>query len=381
MLGLYVHIPFCVRRCPYCDFAIHIGAKDDLVTEYVAMLRRELENTLAAHAQSLPEQPLTSIFFGGGTPTFLSAATLAELLQTIHDTIAVAPDAEISIEANPDRLEEDKLTALHQAGWNRLSLGVQSFDDAALKRLGRTHNAQQGEAVFDGARRAGFDNISLDLIYALPGQSRASWHNTLERTVQLEPEHVSCYALTIEEGTPFAKRAERGHLIPVEDDNQAVLMQDAQEILQAAGLLRYEVSNYARPGRECQHNLNYWRGGNYLACGCGAHGHLNGQRWWNERAAPRYVQLMQEKNSARVGEETLTPRQRLSEIVMLGLRLREGFSLPATSQRLHLDARHELNGELQDLTQRGILLEDAGVVRLAPAAIPVADAVAARLIP
>ena len=379
MLGLYVHIPFCVRRCPYCDFAIHIGARAEFITQYLTSLQSELKQTLAAQSEHAPQQAVTSIFFGGGTPTALSATQLADLLQIIRDSIPVAADAEISIEANPDGLDEAKLAALRAAGWNRLSMGAQSFDDDALKRIGRTHNGQQIEAAFAAARRAKFDNISLDLIFALPGQSRSSWHTTLERAIALNPEHLSCYSLTIEAGTLFARRVEQGRLLPIEDETQAVLMQDAEAVLQAAGLHRYEVSNYARPGRECLHNLNYWRGGDYLACGCGAHGHRNGHRWWNERSAPRYVALMQESGSARVGEETLTSRQRLSEIVMLGLRLREGFSLEDASRRLNIDARCELNGELQDLTQRGLLLEREGTIRLAPEAITVADAVASRL--
>lgn len=345
------------------------------------MLRRELVMTLTAQAEATPGQPLTSIFFGGGTPTLLDGNVLAELLQVARDNIAIAPDAEISTEANPDGLDEAKLATLRAAGWNRLSLGAQSFDDVALQRLGRTHTAAQIETVFAAARRVGFDNISVDLMFALPGQDHAAWHDTLARAAALEPEHISCYALTIEAGTPFARRVARGQLLPLEDETQVALMQEAQELLQSAGLLRYEVSNYARAGRECQHNLNYWRGGDYLACGCGAHGHRQGHRWWNERSAPGYVELMREQGTARTGEERLNSRERLGEIVMLGLRLREGFSLADTSQRLNLDARRALNGELRDLTGRGLLLEQDGIVRLAPAAIPVADAVAARLMP
>ncbi|MDQ3814592.1 MAG: radical SAM family heme chaperone HemW [Armatimonadota bacterium] len=380
MLGLYVHIPFCARRCPYCNFAIHIGARENFVADYLAMLRRELEAALDEQVAYAAAQPLTSIYFGGGTPTSLSAEQLADLLRLIRDRIAVAPDAEISIEANPDGLDEAKLTALCAAGWNRISFGAQSFDDAALKQLGRTHTAAQIEAVFEVARRAGFNNINVDLIFAVPGQSRASWQDTLARATALRPEHLSCYSLTVETGTPFARRVQQGRLIPVENDEQAVLMQDAERILHAAGWRRYEVSNYARPGYECRHNLNYWRGGDYLACGCGAHGHRQGHRWWNERAAPRYVSLIRERGTARVGEEWLTPRERLNEIVLLGLRLSEGFHLDEVSRQLGLDARGELNGRLQNLMAHGLLQDAQGTIRLAPQAVPLADAVAARLL-
>jgi oxygen-independent coproporphyrinogen-3 oxidase len=261
-----------------------------------------------------------------------------------------------------------------------LSLGVQSFDDAALKYLGRTHRAADIAATVAAARSAGFDNISLDLIYAVPGQSRESWRETVQRAAELEPEHVSCYSLTIEEGTPFGRRLERGRLIPVIDDEQATLMTDAVEILAAHGLQRYEISNYAHSGRECRHNLNYWRGGNYLACGCGAHGHRNGVRWWNERTTPAYVKLMRERGAARVGQESLEPRQRLDEIVMLGLRLRDGFQLDEATHRCGVDARAVLGQELRNLADLGLLQETDGTVKLLPNAMPVADAVAARLL-
>jgi oxygen-independent coproporphyrinogen-3 oxidase len=302
-------------------------------------------------------------------------------MRLIKEHAEIAPDAEVSIEANPDGLNEEKLAALRTAGWNRLSLGAQSFDNDALKFLGRTHTAAQIEAVFFAARHAGFENISLDFIFAVPGQSRESWRATVRHAGELQPEHVSCYSLTIEDGTPFARRVEKGRLDPVGDESQADLMQDTEEILSDANLRRYEVSNYARPGWECRHNLNYWRGGDYLACGCGAHGHANGHRWWNERAAPRYVSLMREAGSARVGEEVLQPRQRLAERIMLGLRLGEGFPLDQVSRELAPEVRYELDEELQNLLSRGILLERGGVIRLAAESMVVADAVASRLMP
>jgi len=375
MLGLYVHIPFCAKRCPYCDFAIHVGAQNELVSDYCNMLRRELESTLDGQGA-----PLTSIFFGGGTPTALSAAQLAELMQVIRDNAPLAEGIEISIEANPDGLDFEKLKALRAAGWNRLSMGVQSFDDAALKYLGRTHCAADIATTMAAARAAGFDNVSLDLIFAVPGQSRESWRDTVQQAIELEPEHVSCYSLTIEDGTAFGRRRERGRLIPIVDDEQAALMADAVELLGAAGLGRYEISNYARAGRECRHNLNYWRGGNYLACGNGAHGHADGVRWWNERSTPAYVESMRLRGTARVGQETLEPRQRLDEIVMLGLRLREGFGLDAASRQCEIDARAVLATELRQLEALGLLQERDGVVQLMPEAMPVADAVAARLL-
>lgn len=382
MLGLYIHIPFCARRCPYCDFAIQVGADAAFRASYVEALRRELTTTLGEQVRREPQRAITSIFFGGGTPTELEANQLGWVLSTVRDNIAVAPQAEITIEANPENLSFEKLSALQKAGFNRLSLGAQSFDEVALKALGRVHKPEQTKVVVDSARRAGWRQVSLDLIYAVPGQSRESWQQTLRRAMELNLEHISCYSLTIEDGTPFAHRVASGRLLPMADDAQADFMNDAMAILGAAGLYRYEVSNYALPDGESQHNLNYWRGGDYLAAGCGAHGHMAGHRWWNERAARRYVDYIEATGSARAGEEFLSAPERLSEIVMLGLRLREGIALDEASRRLNLDARSVLQRSMAwpALTAEGILHEDKEVLRLNPSAWPVADAVTVRLL-
>ncbi len=382
MFGFYIHIPFCARRCPYCDFAVQIGGGTEKRTQYVAALHREIEGALREQTALEPGRVLTSLYMGGGTPTELEAAELAGILTLVFEGIAVAPDAEITIEANPENLTAAKLSALRAAGFNRLSLGAQSFDAEALKALGRVHSPQQIEDVVALARRAGWQNISCDLIYAVPGQSRARWQETLRRVAQLEIEHVSCYSLTIEPQTAFSRRVEAGKITPQTDDAQAELMADADEILGAAGILRYEVSNYARSGCESRHNLNYWRGGDYLACGNGAHGHRNGHRWWNERAASHYMAAMQERGSARAGEEHLSPQERLQEIVLTGLRLREGFSLAAASQRLEFDVKSALEQGTawRVLTEQGLLRQDRGNLQLAPAALALADAIAVKLL-
>lgn len=378
MFGLYVHIPFCARRCPYCDFAIHIGARADFVDAYVDALEHEL--TLALQSPEVSGRRLTSIFFGGGTPTFLADEMLARLLERIHATNAVAANVEVTIEANPENLNPAKLKALRAAGFNRLSLGVQSLDDEALRYLGRVHRAADVEEVVIAAREAGWEDVSLDLIYAVPQQSRAAWRNTLERSKNMPLTHVSCYSLTIESGTPFGKRAEKGTLFPVCDDDQADQMQDAQDILEAAGILRYEISNYARPGFESKHNRNYWAGGDYLAAGCGAHGHLKGVRWWNERDAAKYVELIKLQGKARVGQELLTQRQRMDELVMLGLRTREGFSPQEIAQRLGLDVAGIIGEALERLVKQNWLETKEGRIYLTAPGIPIADAVALQLL-
>ena len=376
-VGFYIHVPFCARRCPYCDFAVEPNARPQLVSSYVAALRKDIQTVLQQHAQE-DNRPISTIFFGGGTPTELSSRELGDLVSLIRNNATLLEDAEVSIEGNPENLDTTKLNELRAAGFNRLSLGAQSFDDDALKTLGRVHRAEDVERVFQEARAAGWDNISLDLIYAVPNQSRASWRETLARALALKPEHLSAYALTIEGETNFARRVARGDLIPLDDDAHADLMQDADEFAAGHQLGRYEVSNWGRAGRECRHNENYWRGGDYLAAGCGAHGHRDGVRWWNERDAKKYIELIQNESSPREGEEHLSARERWNEIVMLGVRTRAGF-VPDDARIFGIDARREWNGTLSELAQRGVVREENGCLKLMPEAMAVADAVAARL--
>ena len=374
MPGIYVHIPFCARRCPYCDFAVTINARAEARAAYVAALTRELHSELSRH-----DATFDTVFFGGGTPTELCAATLNDLLSVIQNSGQLAPDAEISLEANPENLDSDYLAQLHGGGWNRLSLGAQSFSSETLRQFGRAHAPERIENVVQDARRAGFENVSLDLIYGDGFTSLTSWRESLRRALALGIKHLSCYSLTIEPGTHFGTLAARGQLKMPDDDAQADLMDEAQTQLSAAGLERYEVSNWARAGFECRHNLNYWRGGNYLAAGCGAHGHWNGRRYWNVRDAQTYVARMGSGN-AREGEESLDARQRLSEIVALGVRCREGFDLDELERRLDLDARALLAPGLSSLTEAGALQQSGARVRAAPASLALADGLAARLL-
>jgi oxygen-independent coproporphyrinogen-3 oxidase len=374
ILGLYIHIPFCARRCPYCDFAISVGAKDDFKERYLAALKRELE----IGAKSTFEE-IQTINLGGGTPTALSIFQLQDLMRTIRRLFSIADDAEISIEGNPEFLEAEKLQALREAGWNRLSLGAQSFDEAVLKKLGRAHSPLQIESTFRNARNAGFDNLNLDLIYGVPGQSLDSWKSTLERAAQLEPDHLSCYALTIEPQTPFANWIEQGRMPDVDDDMATQMMDIAASFLHACGFSRYEVSNWTKLGFECRHNLAIWRGGNYLAAGCGAHGHQNGLRWWNERNAPKYVTMMEQQNTAKAGEEELTALQRARELVLLGLRLKEGFRWE-NLQRFGLSKSEVFNNSLNHLIFEKLLLSNELALRVHPEHINVTDAIARKIL-
>lgn len=375
MPGIYVHIPFCARRCPYCDFAVTVNARADFRAAYVAALTRELRQELNAHPVEFE-----TVFFGGGTPTELPAATLNGLLQTIRESGRLARNAEIALEANPENLDLAYLAELRAGGWNRLSLGAQSFSTSALEKFGRAHAPERIDEVVAAARAAGFDNVSLDLIYGEGFTSLPAWRETLQRALALDVEHLSCYSLTIEPGTHFGTLAARGLLEVPTDDAQADLMDAAAEILGAADLERYEVSNWAKAGFECRHNLNYWRGGDYLAAGCGAHGHWNGRRWWNVRDAKTYIAQMESDGHAREGEEALNARERLSERVALGVRCREGFDLDELAARLDLDARALLRDGLEFLTDAGALKRDGARVQPTDSSLAIADGMAVRLL-
>lgn len=376
MPGFYIHVPFCARRCPYCDFAVSTNRRTEFRESYVQALKSDIQSELRFIDEA--NELIETVFCGGGTPTELSPATLNSLLDLLRERLST--NAEISLEANPENLDFQTLDELRAGGWNRLSLGVQSFDARALQFLGRRHDASRVETVVDEARRAGFENISLDLIFGDNFASRSTWRETLKRAAALEPQHVSCYGLTIEDGTHFGNLAARGTLRLPDDDAGADMMDEATTILGDAGLGRYEVSNWAREGRECRHNQNYWRGGDYFAAGCGAHGHHRGHRYWNERDAAVYVRRTQLEGTARAGDEHLSPTQRLSEIVALGMRTREGFDLEETSARLELDATAILGSQLERWVRAGMIERSGAHVCAAPHALALADGLAAAIL-
>jgi putative oxygen-independent coproporphyrinogen III oxidase len=352
---------------------VSVNTRAEFRARYVAALKLETEKALE-NATS----PLDTIFFGGGTPTELSPQTLGDLLAPLlqHTT----PDAEISLEANPENLDFETLAALRGAGFNRLSLGAQSFDSGELQILGRLHDDHKIEKVVRDAREAGFTNISIDLIYGAPGTTLAKWQETLRRAIALSVAHISAYSLTIESGTAFGRAVRLGTFAALDDDFLGELMDETARALGEAGFDRYEVSNWAKPGFESRHNLNYWRGGNYLGLGCGAHGHENGHRYWNERDAKIYIDRLMQKGTALAGEEWLTPLERATELVALGLRCREGFSVREVSEVGSFDARAAMNGALASFVSSGTLREEAGRILPAADAFAVADGLAARLI-
>jgi len=356
--GVYVHIPFCAARCDYCDFATWTD-RAHLIDEYVDACVMDLTRRAA---DGYP--PATSVFFGGGTPSLIAAPQLVRIL----DTIDRAPGAEVTVECNPDSVDAAKLDAYRAGGVNRLSLGVQSMAPHVLAALGRTHDPANVTRAVELARAAGFERINLDLIYGTPGESLADWRATLAGALALDVPHVSAYALTIEPATPLGRRVAAGAAAP-DDDGQADAYLLADELLTAAGLEWYEVSNWARPGEECRHNLLYWSEGEYLGIGCAAHGHTDGRRWWNVRTPERYITAVRDATPAEAGAERLDPIPRAEEACALALRTRAGSPVSDAAA-----------GVVAELAESGFLHRVGDRVVLTPRGRLLASDVTARLL-
>ncbi|MBW3555993.1 MAG: radical SAM family heme chaperone HemW [Actinobacteria bacterium] len=347
--GVYVHIPFCRRRCDYCAFATWTD-RHHLHQAYAAACRREVQ------AAALP--PATSVFFGGGTPSLLPAPLLVSVL----DAIERVPGAEVTVECNPETVTAELLDSYAAGGVNRLSLGVQSMVPRVLSSLGRDHDPAVVEPAVERVKAAGFGTWSVDLIHGAAGESLEDWRRTLDQVLALEPPHVSAYALTVEPGTPLARQRDR----QPDDDDQADKYLVAEATLTAAGLANYEISNWARPGHECGHNRLYWEGGDYRGIGCAAHSHRDGRRWWNVRTPDRYIAAIEAGASPVAASEVLAPADRRMEALQLALRTRAGVPAGALPP--------EARAGLDDL-----VVEDGGLVRLTPTGRLLADEVAVRL--
>jgi oxygen-independent coproporphyrinogen-3 oxidase len=342
--GIYVHVPFCLTRCGYCDFNAYEGL-DELKPRYLRAL--ETEARLAAPAWD--GAAIDTVFLGGGTPTTMPPPALASLLGGLRAAFDVAADAEVTTEANPDTVEEVSLAGLLEAGYSRLSMGAQSFDPRVLRTLERLHSPESVGRAIAAARAAGYGNVNLDLIYGAHGETLGSWERTLSETVALAPEHVSAYALTIEPATPLGRAVERGDLPAPDPDVQADMFQLACAMLRDAGYGHYEISNWAKPGYECRHNLGYWRREPYLGLGAGAHSYRDDRRWWNVRPPQEYLAAVERGELPVGGEEVLEAGDAYLEEVFLRLRILEG--VPAS----WID-----DGAAEPFLEAGLLDDDDG---------------------
>ena len=352
-LGIYIHIPFCASKCSYCDFYSLAGC-EHLMPDY----HKALTDHLKESAQSIKAYEVDSIYFGGGTPSFYGADKLAELFNTLKLNGNVRVDSEVTVECNPDSTSFNALKLLREEGVNRLSIGVQATDNNLLKLIGRRHNFQQAQQTYQNARKAGFDNISLDLIYGLPSQTKSDWAETLARIVEMHPEHISCYGLRLEEGTPMYEEYRNSPILP-DDDEQADMYCYAAEMLERYSYRQYEVSNFCAPGFESRHNLKYWNLDDYMGFGPGAHSCVGTLRYSFVKDLKKYITGVEKQVSIIDEYQRVDPLERAVEYVMLGMRTVRGISERDYRIRTQCDWR-PIHQALLAFRQKGWATEDEG---------------------
>ena len=375
-LGLYIHIPYCIHKCGYCDFNSH-PIKQDEMNHYIDALVAEMKHYAKTYSNT---NIIRTIFLGGGTPTTLTAYQLERILKECVSEFTVASDAEITIEANPATIDIEQLKSIRQTGYNRISIGVQSFDKAELKLLDRAHGPEEIHSTVDRARKAGFDNLSLDLMFAVPNQSLSSWESNLNKALEKNPEHLSTYNLTIEQGTAFSKLQSNGKLIMPDDDHQLELYKRTIERLTKKGFHHYEISNFARRGKECKHNITYWENKNTLGLGAGASSYMNGTRFKNINLPAHYIRQVKEKKIAVEHSETLELRQAMGETIMLGLRLLQGISIPQFEKRFQISFINLFRNIISALKEKELVIIEKDYLRLSQKGLFWADSVTLEFI-
>lgn len=359
MTCLYLHLPFCRRKCRYCAFDSVI-APPSVFARYIPALKREI----AELASINPHRRLRTLFIGGGTPTLLPVEMLTGIVEQVGANFLLDNTAEVTVEANPGTVDERYLMALRRVGINRLSLGVQSFSDSALHLLGRIHSGVDAKNAFALARKAGFTNINLDLMYGLPGQSGKEWADTLCQAIELKPEHLSLYQLTLEQKTPLYNLVKSGQLAAPEEEEIAVMDEITEAHCAAGGLVRYEIANYARQGYRCRHNINYWENKEYFACGAGAVSYSKGKREKRITDPRRYSGMVVKGENPVVESEQLSHEASFRETMIMGLRMMEGVDLVSLHRRYGIDAKKYYGTVLTELLQKGLLEETDNFLRL-----------------
>ncbi len=386
-ISLYVHIPFCTAKCGYCDFNSYAGS-EHLIPSYSGALVKEAE----LWRKGTAGRTMNTVFFGGGTPSLTPLDEMKRIMEGLRSSFDIAADAEISLEANPNSIDEPHLTGLLDLGFNRLSIGVQSLHDDELKSLDRLHSAAEAGEAFRAARVAGFSNISVDLMFGLPNQKMSSWQESVDGALALEPDHISLYALTVEEGTPLARDVARGRTPSPDPDSQADQYEWTEDRLAEAAYDHYEISNWAKPGFQCAHNLTYWHCREYLGLGAGAHSYLDGVRFAVAALPSKYLELVDEswqtlesggemKMRQVVSGETITPELGMADTLILGLRLTEGVSLAGFRERFDVDACERFDEELKEPFEHRLVEVADGNLRLTRRGRLLGNEVFARLLP
>ena len=356
-LALYFHIPFCRRRCYYCSFASTAGREAD-IPNYIQAIINEI--SLRRRRQTR----VATIYFGGGTPSLLTIPQVKKILAAVRENYAVAKNAEITLEVNPGTIDDNYLHLLRESGVNRLSIGMQSLDDAELKFLERVHTVAEAIESIREARRAGFTNLSLDFIYGVPGRKNGQWRAMLKNIIDLKAEHLSLYALSLEEDTALAGAVERGEVTTPDPDTTAQEYELACTLLEQAGYRQYEISNWARPGYESRHNLTYWTGGDYLGLGWGAHSFLGGVRYAGTDDLDGYLKTLGVRRLNEQKAEKLEPAVALGEAMMLGLRLNAGVGVDDIKARFKIDLQEHFRAEIAELTALGLVEWQEGRLKL-----------------
>ena len=375
-LGLYIHIPYCIHKCGYCDFNSH-PIKQDEMDHYIDALVVEMKHYAKIYTNT---NIIKTIFLGGGTPTTLNPFQLERILKECVNEFTIASNAEITIEANPATVGIELMKSIRTMGYNRISIGVQSFDKAELKLLDRAHGPKEIHSTVDCARKAGFDNLSLDLMFAVPNQSLSSWENNLNKALEKNPEHLSTYNLTIEQGTSFSKLQSNGKLIMPDDDHQLELYKKTIERLTKKGFHHYEISNFARRGKECKHNITYWENKNTLGLGAGASSYMNGTRFKNINLPAHYIRQVKEKKIAVEHSETLELRQAMGETIMLGLRLLQGISIHQFEKRFQISFINLFRNIISALKEKELVIIEKDYLRLSQKGLFWADSVTLEFI-
>ena len=375
-LGLYIHIPYCIHKCGYCDFNSH-PIKQDEMDHYIDALVVEMKHYAKIYTNT---NIIKTIFLGGGTPTTLNPFQLERILKECVNEFTIASNAEITIEANPATVGIELMKSIRTMGYNRISIGVQSFDKAELKLLDRAHGPKEIHSTVDCARKAGFDNLSLDLMFAVPNQSLSSWENNLNKALEKNPEHLSTYNLTIEQGTAFSKLQSNGKLIMPDDGHQLELYKKTIERLTKKGFHHYEISNFARQGKECKHNITYWENTNTLGLGAGASSYMNGTRFKNINLPAHYIRQVKEKKIAVEHSETLELRQAMGETIMLGLRLLQGISIHQFEKRFQISFIKLFRNIISALKEKELVIIEKDYLRLSQKGLFWADSVTLEFI-
>ncbi len=365
--ALYIHIPFCVSKCIYCDFN-SIVLKSQVVDEYLNAIEKELQSTTERYL-------FTTVFIGGGTPTVLNETQLSRLLVMIAEHVNVSNLKEYTIEVNPGTLNDEKTYILQNNHVGRISIGIQSFNDKYLTLLGRIHSASEAVNIFAHLREKGFENISIDLIYGYPAQTFNEWTVDLKKCINLVPEHISAYCLSYEQGTPIVKMTDSGALIKLSEEEELKMYEFTNDFLSNKGYRHYEISNFAKPDKECKHNTVYWENRQYIGLGAGAYSYINGERYCNIKNIKEYISSVKSKKELKCFSEKLTQKKRASEILIMALRMTSGISKEDFFHRSGFDLNELFEKQLNNLTQSGLINFDDERIKLTKKGLSVADSV------